>query len=173
MAAQPGWEVEGLDAQAWNFCWLGGKLLPGVVEVTSDKARKVDKQTPKGTDGNFLADEGYAGGTVQIRITMINDEQWQAYQALLPSIDPEQVGGLKRPLEIVHPEPNSKGIKTIFVEKISGSPPTSKSGKVETLDCQQWFPEVKKAKTSKTAKGQGADAHPIVIPPSLEINTFG
>src|SRR5690606_595899 len=173
MAAQPGWEVEGLDAQAWNFCWLGGKLLPGIVEVTCDKSRAIDQHKPKGTDGNFLEDEGYSGGTVTIRITMINDVQWQAYQALLPSIDPEQIGGLKQPHAILHPEPNSKGIKTVYGKKISGAPPTSKSGKVEVIECQQFFPQVKKTKTSKTAKGKEADAHPIVILPDLLINTFG
>jgi hypothetical protein len=173
MASTPGWEVEGLDAQAWNFCRIGGKLLPGIVEVTCDKSRKVDKQSPKGTDGNFLKDEGYDGGKVTIKVTIINDEQWQAYQELLPSIDPEQVGGLKRPHEILHPEPNSKGIKTVFVTKISGSPPTAKSGKVETIECEQWFPAPKPKKSSDKPGGQGADAHPIIIPPDLVINTFG
>ena len=173
MATQPGWETEELDAQAWNFCWLGDDLLPGIVEVTSKKARGIDQHKAKGTDGKHLEDEGYEGGDVTIRLRLINDEQWQAYQKILPNLDPEQVGGLKRPLTILHPEPNAKGITTVYVTDISGDAPTSKSGKVETIQCKQFFPVVKNKKSSKTPKGTGADAHPIVIPPDLNIQTFG
>lgn len=173
MSAQPGWETEDLDANAWNVCWLGNDLLPGIAEVTCDKERGIDQHKAKGTDGKFLEDEGYEGGDVVIRLRIINDEQWQAYQLLLPRIDPEQIGGLKRPVAILHPEPNSKGITTVYVRKIAGEPPTSKSGKVEVITCTQFFPVVKNKKTSKTPKGSGADAHPIVIPPDLNVNTFG
>lgn len=172
MAAQPGWEVEGLEAQAWNFCWIGEDLLPGIVEVTSSKSRAVDQHKPKGTDGKNLEDEGYDGGKVTIRITIANEEQWQEYQKLLPKLDPEQLGGLKRPQEIIHPEPNAKGIKVIYVKEINGGHPSSRDGKVETLECLQFFPALKKKKTSKTPKERGKSDE-ITIPPDLNVNTFG
>lgn len=172
MSAQTGWEVEELDAQAWNFVWLGDSLLPGIAEVTSDKGRAIDKHKSKGVDGNYLEDEGYEGGTVTIRLRIINDEQWQAYQAMLPSIDPEQIGGLKQPLAILHPEPNSKGINTVYVTRINGGHPSSSAGKVEIIECEQFFPIVKKKKTSKNPKSRGKEQE-IVIPPDLEVTTFG
>jgi hypothetical protein len=172
VAEQPGWETEGIDAQAWNFCWLGDDLLPGIVEVTSRKSRAIDKHKSKGTDGCFLEDEGYEGGSVTIRLTLINAEQWQAYQDLLTNIDPEQIGGLKRPLSILHPEPNAKGITTVYVTEISGGHPSSASGKVEVIECEQYFPVVKPKKTSKNPKERGKEGSEIVIPPDLEVNTF-
>lgn len=173
MAQQPGWDTGRQEALAWEFCWLGDDLLPGVVEVTSDKGRDIHKAKPKGTDGCYLEDEGYEGGKVTIRLTMTTEEQWQAYQRILPKIDPEQLGGLKRPVSILHPEPNAKGIKTVYVVRINGGAPSSKSGKVEVLECEQFFPVVKKTKKSKNPKERGKEGTEVVIPPDLVVKTFG
>lgn len=173
MATQPGWETATDEAQAWNFCWLGPHFLPGIVKVRSRKARDIDKHKVKGDDGNYLEDEGYAGGQVTIELTLTTEEQWLEYQRILPFIDPEQLGGQKSPLSIVHPEPNAKGIHTVYVTSIDGDPPDSKDGKTEVIECEQFFPIVKKKKTTKTPKDKAEDAHAIVIPADINVNTFG
>ena len=152
MGAQPFWVDEGGDEQAWDFCWLGEDLLPGLVEVEAGKSRDVDVQKNKGTDGAALSDDGYVPAAVTITLRMWTREQWAAWQDVYPKIDPQRPGGLRQPLSIVHPEPNHRGIDTIYVTSISGSSPRRGGVKTETIECLQWFPAPKPVKKSTKPK---------------------
>jgi len=171
MAGVPFWADGSLDAQAWNFCWLGEDFLPGLVEVEVDKGRAVDKQKSKGSDGPTLKDEGYEGAVVTITLTIWTAEQWDAWQSVRPKIDPQRAGGLRTPLAIDHPETQDAGVATVYVRRIrSGAPRGSK--KTYTLDCLEWFAAPKETKTEKKPKTKdaGATNNTVEIP---EVTVFG
>lgn len=150
MPAQPFWVDEGGEENAWNFCWLGDDLLPGIADVEVTKSRAVDVKKPKGGDGATLSDDGYEPAKVTIKLRIYTKEQWYAYQELYPRIDPQRAGGLRTPLRIINPEPNGRGIDTVYVQSISGSTPQRGGVKTETLECLQWFPAPKPAKGKQT-----------------------
>jgi hypothetical protein len=143
---------EGGDEAAWDFCWLGDALLPGIASLEVTKTRSVDVKKSRGTDGATLSDDGYEPARVTVRLRMWTAEQWAAYQDLLPQIDPQRPGGLREPVAIVHPEVNVRGIDTVYVTSISGSSPERGGAKVETIECIQWFPQPKPAKSRQEPK---------------------
>lgn len=172
MPSAPFWGGDTIEESAWNFCWLGEDLLPGIVEVTCPKTRSVDVKKQKGTDGAELEDTGYEPAKVTIKLKITDAEQWEAWLAVLPKIDPQKPGGLRQPLAILHPEPNSMGVTTVYVTTISGDPPTARSGKTITIECLQWFPAPKATKTSKTPKTKGQVTPPDPTKPPTSINVF-
>src|SRR5688572_32514624 len=93
MARIPFWGGETLEEQAWNFVWLGEDLLPGIAEVTAEKGRAIDVQKSPGSDGATIKDNGFEPGTVDITLRILTREQWEAWQDVLPKIDPQKAGG--------------------------------------------------------------------------------
>lgn len=136
----------------WDYCWLGEGWIPGWVKVDVEKARDIDIQKQKGTDGAHLSDEGYVPAKVRILVHHQTPTEWRDWQAFLPKIDPQKVGGLKAPLDIYHPETQVYQVNQVTVEKISSTAPIAKSPKVTTIECLQWFPERKPVKKTNTAK---------------------
>lgn len=161
MATAPYWADDSLESNLWNFVWLGASLLPGIATVTVRKSRALDVQRGKGSDGAYIVDHGNEPASVSISLLITNKTEWDAWVAVLPSIDPQKNGGTKTPLDISHPEPNSMGITTVYVKDISGNPPTALSGKRIEIECIQWVEAPKQTNATKTPKGT---APAIVIP---------
>lgn len=139
------------DEQAfsqWNSVTLGPVVIPGLCVVTASKGRDVDLQKSKGKDGHSLKDNGAAPGEVTIDVTLTNVEQWERWQKIRPTIDPNRPGGVRNPLQIRHPECADRGIAAVYVKKITGLPPTAKSGKRFKIDCAEFVASPKKAKTN-------------------------
>lgn len=150
---------------------LGGDVWPGIATVETTKARDLDTPKKKGEDGNTLEDQGSNPATLKITLRMWLAEHWKELNRLLPTIDPQVKAGVRSPLDIVHPEPNLKGVNQIYVKQIN--PTTASKGEiVQTFEAIQWFPApkpVKKTAKSKTSKTGGAIPSPAdVVPPSKD-----
>lgn len=142
--AQPNW-IE--SPELWNTVILGPAILPGVCVVTSEKGRDVDFKKSPGQDGGTDTDKGSTAGEVTIVCTFAA-RQWEEWVAILPHIDPNRPGATTSPLDIRHPEPNSRGIRSVRVLSISGNAPTARGGKSYTIKCREWFPAPKPVKTA-------------------------
>jgi hypothetical protein len=131
--------------ESWNTVILGPVALPGICVVRSRKGRDVDFKKAPEQDGGSDTDKGSNPGTVTITVTL-TARQWAQWQAILPQIDPNRPGASTSPLEIRHPEPNSRGINSVRVLDITGDPPTARGGKQYTIECREWFPAPKPTK---------------------------
>lgn len=158
---QPYWTgAGGQQDTAWLFAWLGEDLLPGIAfPVKCSKSRDVDAKKAKGSDGVTLEDNGYTGAKVSITLHIYTPEQWAAWQAVRPKIDPQRPGGTRAPLDILHPEPNEAGVTQVYVKTIESDSPTAKGGKIIKLECIEWFPQPKPV---KKAAGKKVNGQPVV-----------
>lgn len=155
----------------WDTLILGGEVWPGVPTIETTLGRAVDEQRVKGSDGAFLVDQGYDPAKIKITIRMWLEEQWREYQRLLPSVHPRTKGGVRSPVQIAHPEPNSKGVTQIYITGI-GPLLIDRGLGTATLDAIEWFPAPKPAKTStksKVPKDGGQIPSPQdVLPPNAD-----
>lgn len=180
MAQFPYWASNDLtDEATWNFMWLGGSFLPGLIQnCTAEKGRKIDEASPKGSDGAVTTDQGYSGGAVEFDLLITNQDEWDAFQEMLPNIDPQKPGGQVEPLEILHPEPNAIGIKTVRIAKITGYQPKQGGAKRYHFSCKHWLPKLKTANVSTTANTKDEPTNsparniPLIVPDFTQ-NTFG
>lgn len=163
----------------WSTCIIGGDVLPGVATVECNVKRDIEKQKKKGDDGASLVDQGYEPSTVSISLVQWLDEQWESWLKILAKIHPRAKGGVRTPQQIVHPEPNHKGVDTIYIEEIM---PTVVGTGAEygkwtiPIKATQWFPQAKPAKSKMKAPSNGGDLPPTATPPNtdsaIESNIF-
>ncbi len=158
---QPSW-IE--NPEAWNTVVLGPATLPGICTETSRKGREVDFKKAPGFDGGTDTDRGSTPAEVTIEV-QLTARDWPVWQVVLPQIDPNRAGAASSPLEIVHPEPNARGIRAVRVLDIVGNPPTARGGKGYTITCREWFPAAKPAKPQ--AKKSAAAFDPRAQPGRL------
>lgn len=162
--SQPFWLDTEEGFSAWDALWLGDEFIPGLPTITIQKTRSVDVQKTKGQDGSFLADNGYDPAKVSISVRIWTRAQWEQWLEVLPNIDPQRPGGLRTPLSILNPVPNGMGIDTVYVTSISmGSPEGSML--TVSIECIQWFPEPKPAKSGTTPKEKNSDQFGPPPPP--------
>jgi len=148
------------DTLLWDTLIIGGEVWPGVPTVTVEATRAVDLQKKKGDDGANLVDQGYEPAKVTLTLRLWMQDQWDELQRLLPTVHPRRKGGIRTPVDIVHPATQLVGVRQIYITKI-GSPTADKGVLTIVLDAVEWFPQPKpakaKTKKSKAATG-GADA---------------
>ena len=140
------------ETTAWNTVILGAVFLPGVCTVTCTTGRDIDVKKEKGKDGAYLTDQGNDPADVKIVVVLPTKADWKIWLQVLPEIHPRRAGGARSPLEILHPEPNTLGIRNITIKSIKGAPPTARGGKTYEIECMEWFPEPKKPKGTGRAK---------------------
>ncbi|MEN6535506.1 MAG: hypothetical protein ABFD89_17715 [Bryobacteraceae bacterium] len=147
----PFWGGEAAEQRAWDTCEIDGITIENV-SVECPKERDIDVKKSKGSDGAKFSDNGYTPAKVTIKVQINTREEWNHWcGTVFPGLDPQKLGGLKKPLRIKHPEPNSRGITVIYITKIKGEPPSASKGKVETIEALHWVPEAKKTKSDVTA----------------------
>lgn len=145
----------------WDTLILGGEVWPGLPTVESDPSRAVDAQKKAGDDGANLVDQGYEPAKVKITIRIWLAEQWKELQRLLATIHPRKKGGIRTPVDILHPETQLKGVRQIYVTHIGPAVPGrgAEHGSLTlSFDALEWFPSPKPAKSntkkSKAEVGQ-------------------
>lgn len=136
----------------WDTLLLGGEVMPGIAAVTCEVERKLDVQPIKGGDGATIQDQGYVPGPVGIALKIWLPEQWVELQRVLPRIHPRAPGGVRSPLEIIHPAANVLGVHTIYVSKIAAPVIDRSRAAVIAIAGIQWFPAPKTAKANKKPK---------------------
>lgn len=134
---------------AWNSVTLGTVTIPGMCVLAVQKGRDVDTQKSKGKDGHTLKDNGAAPGKVTIKVTLVDADQWNRWQQIRPTIDPNRPGGPRQPLAIQHPMCSDRGITAVYVKTISVDSPAARSGMKISIECDEWVAQPKPSK-SKT-----------------------
>jgi hypothetical protein len=157
----PHWaDTENFGPWAWDSLWLGGDLLPGVWRTKPSKSRDVEKIKVKGSDGITLKDNGTNATGLTIVGRLWTQDQWEAFQEILPNIDPEKPGATRTPLDIYSALPELFGVRGVYIEKIEADPPESAAGFLTiTITATKWFPATKPTSSNqKSVKGfDGAD----------------
>jgi len=146
MTAQPFW-ADPIGGFAWDYAMIGGEWLPGLCVVKTNTKRDVQLKKAKDRSGQSLEDQGNLNATGTITMRIWTDPQWQEWLRIFPIIQPRREGGAKDPLEIIHPEPNGKGVKAIFIDEIPGYPPPEKGILTITMRFVEWKPKPKPVTT--------------------------
>lgn len=130
----------------WNTILLGGKVFPGVAsredagaciciptsararygidrqkvqtETPAERKARVAKKGPEPPPVHRLISEGYTPGPVALKVGMWRREQYDAYRAYLPTINPRLKENLLRALPIDHPDLTDLGITSIFINDV-------------------------------------------------------
>lgn len=139
--------------ELWHTLNLGGEVWPGLWTVTTDGIKRELKiSKAKGEDGLSIRDEGMTAPRVVCEGIILSRE-FPALQEKLRKHSPKQPGGLRTPLTIVHPIPNTLGIDKIYIDGTTITHPTSADPMRCKLECIQWFPAPKPVKKGKSAEG--------------------
>ena len=144
----------------YDTCQLGGDILPGLVQVTGANGRKLDVKQSKGVDGATITDNGSEPEEINLVLTMWTRDQWKAFQAIVPKINPSNVKGKMVPKDIVHPVLNLFSIRRVYITKIVLPQPSRLKGAMEvTISCKGWRPEPKNpvSKTSTAKKSENSN----------------
>jgi hypothetical protein len=152
----PSWVSDNyLDAQSWNQVALGDVYLPGLCSIEGlDVGIDVDHKKKKGSDQPKSDDQGIRPSRFAIKV-WLTAKDWPLWLDVLPTFHPRRPGRARQPVEIVHPDPNSLGIKFVRVVSIKPGQSTAKGGKVIQIECIEWFDTP--ADTKKNNKAKVAD----------------
>jgi len=141
------------EASLWDFLWLGGGLVPGLCALFDiSKERSIDLAKQKGKDGITLTDNGYNGAPCKATQILWKKSQWDDFTDWLPNYDPQRPGGVRTPLDIVHPAAALLGVRSVYLTKIHTSNPVNGILRVD-FEMVQWFPSTATAKTKAATKG--------------------
>ncbi len=152
MASVPFWVLPQFSGGYWDDLWLGGVLLPGQWKVEVVKERSIEKKKQQGIDGNALQDKGYVGAVLKATGILWTAEQLEDFENAIPIFDPRTPGSARNPLDIYYPAAHLLSVFSVYVRKITIQQ-LSKQILTTVWDLEEWFPAVKPAKPSKTAKG--------------------
>lgn len=143
------------DPTPWHTVVLGGETLPGIwtAQMTNGIARQIEVKKPRGNDGQEITDQGMVGPEVVLEGSLLSEE-WDAWVALVPKINPRKPGGIKSPQSVVHPLLNAHGIDKIYVHTLRPFNPDPRDNfmRIE-LHAVQWFPQPKKTNSKKKVDG--------------------
>lgn len=147
----PFWGGDAGEQRAWDTCEIDGITIENVT-VTCPKERDIDVKKSPGSDAATFSDKGYVPSKVTIEVQINTRDEWNHWcGTVLPALDPQKLGGLKKPLRFVHPEANARGINVIYIAKIKGDKPSASKGKKETIEAVHWVPKPKETKSDMKA----------------------
>jgi hypothetical protein len=151
--------AEWAQPSPWNVVKLDGSPLPGRAEVVGGAAaRKVDVKTPAGGDGAGITDRGLEPARFKIRVSLWTAKHLEAWEQLVPRLNPRAGKGGLRKTSIYHPALATIGVSEVCIASISALQPGSTAGVWQAeIDCLQWQPYSGKDSTKKVTKG-GAPA---------------
>jgi len=148
---QPFWDDPN-ESLAWDHAVVGGELLPGLCVVKTTVKRDIQLKKAKGKGGQTSEDQGNLAATGEIRMRIWTRAQWNEWLRILPTIQPRRPEGPKDPLEIIHPEPNSKSVSQITVDEIPPyEGPDEKGILTVVMKFKEWTPAPKPVKAGSGA----------------------
>jgi hypothetical protein len=145
---------------SWDQVQLGEVFLPGVCTVEDfEIGRDIDVQKRRKKEKARLRDNGISPCSFKI-ICEIRASQWADWLKVRPHLQPKE-GGVRAPLTITHPLPNSHDVRDIYVHKIHVGRPSARGGMKITITVGEWFEE------EKDSNGASASANkkPKYSPP--------
>lgn len=112
----------------WSTLILGGQVFPGAdgpddpracaVRLKGAVRYRIDSQKVKGGSGHKLVTEGYDPTQLTAEVRMWRNEQWLAFIAFLPFINPKVQGNLRRSFSAEHPYLAAYGISSVYINEI-------------------------------------------------------
>jgi hypothetical protein len=138
--------IDGQNAgSSWDIVQLGGVFLPGVCTVDGlDIGRDIDVQKKKKKEKARLRDNGLSPVTFEI-IVELTAKQWPDWLRVRPQIQPK-TGGVRTPLQVVHPLVNAHEIDNVYVSRIKIDSPSPRKGMKIIIKVGEWFEEEKESK---------------------------
>lgn len=137
---------------SWDIVQLGQVFLPGVCTIENfEIGRDIDVQKRKKKEKARIRDNGLSPITFDI-IVELTGRQWRDWLKVLPYIQPKE-GGVRTPITITHPMPNSHGVQDIYIHKIKVPAPSARKGMKIEIHVGEWFEEEVESKgASKKVK---------------------
>jgi hypothetical protein len=129
------------DDEPWDYVVLGGAFLPGTAKVRVKLNSDLDTKKPKGAKQASIADKGDKPSKIDIELTLVDQADLDMLEAQLVNLRPQSKGEGRKPLEIVHPNPNFWGITAVTVDDVDADHPDAAEGWRITLSCLEWAPE--------------------------------
>lgn len=131
----------GQNDEQWDYCQLGGSFLPGTAKVRVKLNSDLDTKKPKGAKNASIADKGDKPSKVDIELTLVDKDDLKMLEAQLVNLRPRSKGEGRKPLEIVHPNPNFWGITAVTVDDVDSDHPDAAEGWRINISCLEWAPE--------------------------------
>lgn len=151
----PWWNESGEGQDQWDTLILAGNTWPGLATISgSGVKRRIDVKKTKGKDGAIIKDNGMDLASLSISLRIWTAEHWTKFNELLPTIHPKRKGGTRVPTEIVHPQANTLGVKTIYISQIE-VPDLDRSSGIMTIGMTaiEWVPKPPPVKRAAGTKG--------------------
>lgn len=147
----------------WNTIRLDGGLFPDassyddprccIVTVQAAVRCVVDRRKIKDGDGHKLVSEGYQPDPIILTVRMWRREQYEAYQSLLPRINPKVRSKKLVSHKIEYPDLTDLWIGDVYITKISTPEDGDQWGmRVARIECIEVFDAKKKSKKIKATK---------------------
>jgi hypothetical protein len=151
MGAVPFWSDETDTTGLWNRVFLDDLVLPGLARVRGKLEPEIEVKKAKGEDGANYTDNGLAPCKFQIELCLWNEDQWEAYQDLLPTILPRKRGAARKAWEVYHPGLTLLGVGKAYLTAI-GMPEPDDDGLLKILiECIEYNPAPKPVKPGGNA----------------------
>lgn len=155
-------------SRSWNEVVLGKYSLPGLGKLDIRVSNEVEKKKPKGTSGASTTFQGRNVASLKLSLAMWDEEQFAAFQEMLPDLWPSISKEAAAPLEIVHPKARLWGIRSVVIETIDDTQPDNSGDYyVIKFDLSQWQPPVKTGSGSATKTATSLDPRRQSLGPDL------
>ncbi len=144
--------IDGQNAgSSWDVCQLGEVFLPGVVTIDGlEIGRDIDIQKRRKKECARIRDNGLSPIAFDI-ICEITGQQWADWLRVRPYVQPKK-GGVRTPLNIVHPLVNAHEVESVYVHRIKIDPPSPRKGMKIVIKVGEWFEDEVEAKGPSKAK---------------------
>lgn len=136
---QPHWADDAaLGPSLWDTVFLGELPLPGRAKVSCPLRRAVEEKKAKGKCGGTITDNGEEITPVDIDLEIVEPEEWQLWQDIMPQLWVRKKGGKRYPLKIEHPKTAMCGITEVYIKSIEIGDPENGVMHVK-ISCSEWL----------------------------------
>ena len=157
------WAALKLD-DLW-FPGVGDLGSPGVcpVRIAGEVKYRIDSQKPKGKSGHKLVTEGYEPTKCVGEVRIYTAEQWAAFRAYLPEINPKLRSNNGRAYRARHPYLQAYDLSNVYINEITF--PDEHDGRmVRMVKLSLWevfgVQDLSASKTVKSTDGEIPDVIP-------------
>jgi hypothetical protein len=148
-------DPEVAERGTWDTLFIGGKLMPGLAEVSLKLPTGIKKRKSKGQRGARLKDEGAEPREVRITLTLWLPEHIAAADDARDFICGRANGDPSDPLDIRHEAVNYFRIGAVVLGDVDIDPPNAVDGWVWNIQAFEYLPDAAiKAVKDQNTKAQ-------------------
>ena len=146
------------NSEDWDYLYLAGRRVPGIVTVTATAHSGITTAQPKGSKKASQKDKGAPPVKLQVETELQPDEIDEFEQEIVPLLRPRNLFAPREPLEIAHPEARIWGVNVVIAGEINSQHPQSGGTKKIAFSLEEYADPSKLNKASKKPKS-GDDTH--------------